>query len=76
GLFILGLETFNATATSTYVLVFMSTIGMLFQLAAASIDWYAGLPLTSGAIVGAIVAPMLASGLAKSQISKYLKPFI
>ena len=76
GLFILGLETFNATATSTYVLAFMSTVGMLFHLAGGSIDWYAGLPLTAGAIVGAIVAPMLASGLAKSSISKYLKPFI
>ncbi|CAI2656500.1 hypothetical protein AKUH1B302M_13370 [Apilactobacillus kunkeei] len=49
---------------------------MLFHLAGGSIDWYAGLPLTAGAIVGAIVAPMLASGLAKSPISKYLKPFI
>lgn len=76
GLFILGLETFNATATSTYVLAFMSTVGMLFHLAGGSVDWHAGLPLTLGAVIGAIIAPMLASGLAKSSISKYLKPFI
>ncbi len=76
GLFILGLETFNATATSTYVLAFMSTIGMLLHLAGGSIDWAAGLPLTIGAIIGAIIATMLSGSLAKSSASKYIKPFI
>lgn len=76
GLFILGLETFNATATSTYVLAFMSTVGMLFHLAGGSVDWHAGIPLTIGAIVGAIIAPLMATRLAKSSSSNYLKPFI
>jgi uncharacterized membrane protein YfcA len=76
GLFLLGLKAFNATATSTYVLVFMSTVGALFHIAGGQVDWQAGLPLMIGALIGAIIAPRLAIVLAKTKITDYLKPAI
>lgn len=74
GLFLLGLKDFQATATSTYVLVFMTATGALFHIAGGQVDWAAGLPLMIGALVGAIIAPKLAQLLAKTKITKYMKP--
>ncbi len=76
GLFLLGLKAFNATATSTYVLVFMSTIGMLFHIAGGSVDWNAGLPLTIGAVFGAVIAPRLAAIIARTRFVRYMSPII
>lgn len=53
GLFLLGLKDFQATATSTYVLVFMTATGALFHIAGGQVEWAAGLPLMIGALVGA-----------------------
>ena len=76
GLFLLGLKAFDATATSTYVLVFMSAVGMLFHIAGGSVDWQAGIPLMVGATVGALIAPRLAAYLMKTQFEYYMKPII
>lgn len=76
GLFLLGLKDFKATATSTYVLVFMSATGALFHIAGGQVDWQAGLPLMVGALFGAMIAPKLAQLLAKTRITQYMKPAI
>ena len=76
GLFLLGLQDFQATATSTYVLVFMTITGAIFHIADGRVDWTAGLPLMIGAILGAIIAPRLAQILAKTKITRYMKPTI
>lgn len=76
GLFLLGLKAFNATATSTYALVFMSAAGTLFHIAGGQVDWQAGLPLMIGALIGAVIAPRLSVILAKTRIAEYMKPAI
>jgi uncharacterized membrane protein YfcA len=76
GLFLLGLEGFNATATSTYVLTFMSAVGALFHIAGGQVDWAVGLPLMIGAFLGAIIAPFLSARLAKTNLANSLKPII
>lgn len=76
GLFLLGLQDFQATATSTYVLVFMTITGAIFHIADGRVDWSAGLPLMIGAILGACIAPKLAQILAKTKITHYMKPTI
>jgi uncharacterized membrane protein YfcA len=76
GLFLLGLEGFNATATSTYVLTFMSAVGALFHIAGGQVDWAVGLPLMIGAFLGAIIAPFLSARLAKTNFASSLKPII
>ena len=74
GLFLLGLKDFQATATSTYVLTFMTITGTLFHIAGGQVDWAAGLPLMFGALVGAVIAPKLAQLLAKTKVTAYIKP--
>lgn len=76
GLFLLGLNGFNATATSTYVLTFMSAVGALFHIAGGQVDWGVGLPLMIGAFFGAIIAPFLSARLAKTNLASSLKPII
>lgn len=67
GLLILGLNTFNATATSSYVLSGMSLVGAAFHLTDGHVYWQAGIPLIVGSIIGAFIAPMLVKHLSKSK---------
>ena len=76
GLLLLGLKAFDATATSTYVLVFMTAVGTLFHIAGGQVDWHAGLPLMIGAFVGAVIAPLISIRLAKTKATGYMKPVI
>lgn len=76
GLLILGLDTFNATATSSYVLVGMSFLGSIMHLTTGNIYWQAGIPLIIGAIIGAIIAPLLVNKLAKSKHVYLVQYFI
>ena len=71
-----SLPDFQATATSTYVLVFMTITGAIFHIADGRVDWSADLPLMIGAILGAIIAPRLAQISAKTKITRYMKPTI
>jgi uncharacterized membrane protein YfcA len=63
GLLLMGLELFNATATSSYVLAGMSILGAGLHLATGGVDWSAGLPLMIGAMIGAVLAPLLVKAL-------------
>lgn len=76
GLLILGLDTFNATATSSYVLVGMSFLGSIMHMTNGSIYWQAGIPLIIGAIIGAFIAPLLVNKLAKSKRAYLVQYFI
>lgn len=76
GLLILGLDTFHATATSSYVLVGMSILGAIMHAANGNVDWSAGLPLMIGAIAGALIAPLLVRRLSQSKHGGLLQPFI
>lgn len=66
GLLILGLNTFQAVATSSYVLVGLSIIGALMHITGGQVDWHLGLPLMLGAAVGALIAPLLMKRISKS----------
>ncbi|WP_334333477.1 MULTISPECIES: sulfite exporter TauE/SafE family protein [unclassified Companilactobacillus] len=76
GLLILGLNTFDATATSSYVLVGMSALGGLVHMTNGTIYWQAGIPLIIGAIIGAFIAPLLVNRLAKSRHAYLVQYFI
>lgn len=76
GLLILGLKTFDATATSSYVLVGMSALGAVFHLTSGNVYWQAGIPLIIGAAIGALIDPVLVSHLAKSKHTAWIQYFI
>lgn len=76
GLFLMGLPTINAAATSAYVLTFMSAVGTVFHIAGGQVDWGAGVSLMIGALVGAMIAPTLLNKLTQTKAGKYLKPLI
>lgn len=67
GLLLLNLDMIRAAATSAYVLVGTSGVGLLFHLSSGNIQWKLGLSLMIGAIFGAILAPKL---LAKMEIGR------
>ncbi|OIL97874.1 sulfite exporter TauE/SafE family protein, partial [Oenococcus oeni] len=71
GLFLIGLSTVNAVATSAYVLVFMSAIGTVFHIVGSQVDWNAGISLMVGALIGAAIGPRLLTRLTKSKVGKY-----
>ncbi|MQS76277.1 sulfite exporter TauE/SafE family protein [Companilactobacillus halodurans] len=77
GLLILGLDTFNATATSSYVLVGMCVLGSALHLTTGSIYWQAGIPLIIGAAIGALIAPYVVQHfLSKSKYAYLVQYFI
>ncbi|MTV81845.1 sulfite exporter TauE/SafE family protein [Secundilactobacillus folii] len=76
GALILGLDTFHATATSSYVLVGMCFLGAILHLTNGSVDWAAGLPLMLGAIVGATMAPLLVKRISQSKHNGWVQPLI
>ncbi|GAF41720.1 hypothetical protein JCM14202_3675 [Agrilactobacillus composti DSM 18527 = JCM 14202] len=76
GLFLMGLPTINAAATSAYVLVFMSAIGTIFHIAGGQVDWSVGISLMIGSLVGAAIAPTLLNKLTQTKAGNYLKPLI
>lgn len=73
GLLILGLDTFQAVATSSYVLVGLSVIGAAMHISGGQVDWHLGLPLMIGAAVGALVAPLLVKKISTSSHSGSMK---
>ncbi|GEO69291.1 sulfite exporter TauE/SafE family protein [Levilactobacillus acidifarinae] len=72
GLLLLGLDTFQATATSTYVLVGMSLLGAAFHLTTGNIYWTAGIPLIIGTVIGALLAPIVVKFLSREGHGSHL----
>lgn len=71
GLSMMGLTTFEATGTTTYVLCAMALLGFVSHLLTSSIAWSAGVNLMIGAIVGSIVTPLV---LAKVELRRLDRP--
>lgn len=77
GLLILGVDLFNAVATSSYVLIGMCSVGALIHISNGSVNWLAAIPLIIGSIIGALIAPRLVDWLdSKPQSKKILKPIM
>lgn len=76
GLLVLNLDMIHAAATSAYVLVGTTGVGLLFHLSAGNIDWKVGISLMIGAIVGAFLAPTILSKMDPVKFNKYVKPII
>ena len=73
GLLIMGLDMFQAVATSSYVLVGLSVIGAGMHLTGGQVDWQLGLPLMIGAAVGALIAPLLVKKVSSTSHSGAVK---
>ncbi|NLR08457.1 MULTISPECIES: sulfite exporter TauE/SafE family protein [Lactobacillaceae] len=76
GLLVLGLDMIPAAATSAYVLVGTTLIGLIFHMSASNVDWGIGISLMIGAILGAICAPRLLMHADPQKLNAYLKPFM
>ncbi|KRM12274.1 sulfite exporter TauE/SafE family protein [Paucilactobacillus suebicus] len=76
GLLLMGLDMFDAAATSSYVLVGMTLVGIIFHLGSGQVDWSIGWGLMVGALIGALLAPRLMDRLSHSKNNKWLKPFM
>lgn len=63
GLSMMGLTTFEAAGTTTYVLCAMSLVGFLSHLLTSTIAWSAGITLMIGAIIGSVLTPIVLSRL-------------
>lgn len=63
GLSMMGLTTFEAAGTTTYVLCAMSLVGFISHLLTSTIAWTAGITLMIGAIIGSIVTPLVLTRL-------------
>lgn len=74
GLFLLGLPSINAAATSSYVLACMSILGTIFHIGNGTVDWSIAISLMVGAMIGAVIAPHLLTIVMNSKIGKYFQP--
>lgn len=71
GLSMMGLSTFEAAGTTTYVLCAMSLVGFISHLLSSPIAWSAGITLMVGAIVGSVITPLV---LVKIDMRKLDRP--
>lgn len=76
GLLIMGMEIATAVATSAYVLVCSSIIGLIFHIDSANINWATGNNLMIGSLVGAIIAPLVINRLNIQKTTTLLKPIV
>ncbi|WP_125711797.1 sulfite exporter TauE/SafE family protein [Companilactobacillus kedongensis] len=73
GLLLLNLDMVRAVATSAYILVGTSGVGLIFHLN-NNINWSIGFSLMAGAILGALVAPRLLAKVDPIKFTTYVKP--
>ncbi|AKP67560.1 sulfite exporter TauE/SafE family protein [Companilactobacillus ginsenosidimutans] len=76
GLLVMNLDMVRAAATSSYILVGTTGVGLLFHLSTGNIDWKIGVSLMIGAIAGGLLAPKILSKLDPIKFNSYVKPFI
>lgn len=76
GLLVLGLDMIPAAATSAYVLVGTTLVGLIFHMSANNVNWSIGVSLMIGAMLGAFCAPRLLMHADPQKLNAYLKPFM
>lgn len=76
GLSMMGLSTFEAAGTTTYVLCAMSLVGFVSHLLTSTIAWSAGVTLMIGAIIGSILTPLVLTKLDLRKIDRPLGIFL
>lgn len=76
GLLLMGLDTVHAAATSSYVLVGTTLIGLLFHMSSGHVDWSIGFGLMIGAIIGAALAPIIINRLNTRVLNLVLQPMM
>lgn len=76
GLTILGLTAVEAAGTATYVLTTMSAISLVGHLFTSTFAWQAGWLLMLGAIIGAVITPLLIRRLDLNKVNRVLTPFL
>ncbi|MGX6428656.1 sulfite exporter TauE/SafE family protein [Levilactobacillus yonginensis] len=76
GLTILGLTAVEAAGTATYVLAMMSAISLVGHLFTSTFAWQAGWLLMLGAIIGAVITPLVIRRLDLNKVNRVLTPFL
>ena len=76
GLAILGLTAVEAAGTATYVLTCMSAISLIGHLFTSTFAWQAGLVIMLGAILGAVITPLVIRRLGLVKVNRVLTPFL
>ena len=76
GLTILGLTAVEAAGTATYVLTTMSAISLIGHLFTSTFAWQAGWLLMIGAIIGAVITPLVIRRLDLDKVNRVLTPFL
>ena len=76
GLTILGLTAVEAAGTATYVLTTMSAISLVGHLFTSTFAWQAGWLLMIGAIIGAVITPLVIRRLDLDKVNRVLTPFL
>lgn len=76
GLAILGLTAVSAAGTATYVLTAMSAISLIGHLFTSTFAWQAGWLLMLGAVIGAVITPLVIRQLDLNKVNRILTPFL
>lgn len=73
GLLILGDDVFETISTSSWVVICMGILGASVHLIGGHVNWRVAIPLTIGAVCGALVAPHVARFITKGGRAKWLE---
>lgn len=76
GLILMGLDMFEASGTSSTILVGLSIIGNIFHLGTSNVDWSIAIGMIVGSVAGAIVSPILISHVNQERYTKIVKPIM
>ncbi|MFT8993801.1 sulfite exporter TauE/SafE family protein [Lentilactobacillus hilgardii] len=74
GLLLLGLNMPQAAATSSYALIALSIIGLIFHSTQGNIAWQVGLLLMVGSLAGAAIMPRILAHFDPRKVTKILQP--
>lgn len=76
GLLLLGLNMPQSAATSSYVLIALSIIGLFFHSTQGNIDWQVGLLVMAGSLVGAAIMPRILAHFDPRKVTAILRPIM
>jgi uncharacterized membrane protein YfcA len=74
GLLLLGLNMPQAAATSSYALIALSIVGLIFHSTQGNIAWQVGLLLMVGSLAGAAIMPRILAHFDPRKVTKILQP--